>query len=710
MIKLLKLLKPYKLLVFVIMVLHVVRVYTTLLLPDFTSNLIDTGIQNGGVEYAVPFAMTQEDGEQLRYLLLPDELAVFEQNYIFENNSYQLQSEASTDKESLAMLETYLTPALVIWANVQQMGADTSSQFATMEPQVIRTMAEEKMSALGENVVRTVAKKSTRTLYERAGGDVTGMQMAYLFKTGWWMLLVSLLAMMAAFGAHFFAARIGAAIGHQLRTETFAKVMAFSQKEMNQFSTASLITRSTNDVQQIQVMMIMFLRIVLFSPLMALGALIHVMNTKVTMVWIVGLAIAIVMSVVSVLMSITMPKFKLLQKQVDRVNLFAREILTGLQVIRAYGRQSLEAERFDGASVELRDTNMFTNRVMSLMMPSMMLIMNGISILIIWVASHQIADGMMQVGEMTAFINYAMQIIFSFLMLTMISVQLPRAIVSVERINEVLDAPLTIENPQQSLELSEVKGVVSFQHVGFRYDQADVDTLQDISFTALPGQTTAIIGSTGSGKSTILNLLMRFYDVTQGQITIDGHDIRQLNQADLRHLMGYVPQKGVLFSGTIDSNIRYGKADLSEAELIEAAQIAHAEEFIQMKERGYQSEIAQGGSNVSGGQKQRLSIARAIAKQPKIFLFDDSFSALDYRTDASLRQALQRKTTEATVLIVAQRVSTILNADQIIVLDEGRIAGIGTHQQLMQESAVYREIAMSQLSPAELARYSEEVV
>lgn len=709
MIKLIKLLKPYKLLVLVIMALHVVRVYTTLLLPDFTSNLIDTGIQNGGIEYAVPLAMTQEDGDLLRHLLLPNEVDAFDQAYMLTNGEYRLQEHVSQNRKALANLSHDLTPVLVVWQNAQQMTETARSQLAFADSVGIRSYVNEILSKVGENVVNATAKKATRTLYERAGGDVKGMQMAYLFKTGWWMLLVSLIAMLSAFGAHFFAARIGAAIGHQLRTETFEKVMAFSQQEMNQFSTASLITRSTNDVQQIQVMMIMFLRIVLFSPLMAFGALIHVMNTKVSMVWIVGLAIAIVMSVVGVLMSVTMPKFKLLQKQVDRVNLFAREILTGLQVIRAYGRQSLEAERFDGASIELRDTNMFTNRVMSLMMPSMMLIMNGISILIIWVASHQIAEGMMQVGEMTAFINYAMQIIFSFLMLTMISVQLPRAIVSVERINEVLDAPLTIADPPQSIEMTDVKGIVSFEHVGFRYEQADADTLQDISFTALPGQTTAIIGSTGSGKSTILNLLMRFYDVTQGRITIDGYDIRQVSQAALRDVMGYVPQKGVLFSGTIASNIRYGNRTLSEADLVEASDIAHATEFIQAKEQGYQSEIAQGGSNVSGGQKQRLSIARAIAKQPKIFLFDDSFSALDYRTDASLRQALREKTNDATVLIVAQRVSTILNADQIIVLDEGRIAGIGTHQQLMRESSVYREIAMSQLSEAELERYSEEV-
>ena len=716
--KLFKLLKPYGWSVLIIMVLHVVQAYTMLLLPDYTSNLIDVGIQNGGFEYTAPIAMTKEEAQQFEQLLLPEELTQFQANYTTTSaGNYELNSSVQADGQLMTQLgQTFREPLAIMQAMstmsaeqqqaIQQAGAVATASGKTVA-EVVRPRAQAELEPLGDNVVKNMAKQVVKSMYTAAGYDATHYQMSYLFKAGFMMLVVAFVSVASAFGAHYFAARIGADIGHTLRMQTFEKVLAFSQTEINKFSTSSLITRTTNDIQQIQVTMTMLLRIVLFAPVMALGGIIHVLTTKASMVWIVGLGVAVVMSVVAILVGITMPKFKMLQKQIDQVNLYAREILTGLQVVRAYGRQEVEAERFDGASVELRDTNLFTNRVMSLMMPSMMILMNVISIFIIWVAGRQIADGQMQVGEMTAFINYTMQIIFSFLMLTMMSVQLPRAVVSAERIDEVVAEPLRIQDKEAAVHLSEPKGVVEFKHVDFRYAGADADTLQDITFTARPGKTTAIIGSTGSGKSTVLSLLMRFYDVTRGQITMDGVDIRDLSQAQLRDLMGYVPQKGILFSGTIESNIGYGRNDLSQADLEQAAEIAHATEFIAAKEDGYQSAIAQGGGNVSGGQKQRLSIARAVAKQPKVFLFDDSFSALDYRTDASLRKALAEKTADATVMIVAQRVSTILEADEIVVLDEGRIAGIGTHAQLMRESSVYREIATSQLSEAELARYSE---
>ncbi|WP_124058305.1 ABC transporter ATP-binding protein [Vaginisenegalia massiliensis] len=715
-----KQLRPYWLTVLVIMLFHVVQAYTTLLLPDITSKLIDTGIQNKGFEYAVPFDLTAKGYQTLSQLMLPDEQEALTQNYQEASDGhYQLKADIKAEPKALSALEKKLIKPLAISQMRQQL---TPAQQKAMQSQMalqpkrdpkamvqaVRQKADQQMDKLGDSVVKSAAIRYVKSEYEASGKKADQQQMRYLWRQGGWMLAVSLLAMLGAVAGHYYSAIVAANIGHDLRRLSFDKVLQFSQKEMNDFSAASLITRSTNDIQQIQLILTVVLRITLFAPVLAVGGIMHVIATKSTMTWIIVVAVVAVLAIVGVLFALTMPRFKRLQSQVDKVNLFAREILTGLQVIRAFGRQETESQRFDGASQELKSTYLFTNRAMSFMMPLMMILMNGVSILIIWVASDKIGQGSMQVGEMTAFMNYAMQIIFSFLMFSMMAVMFPRAMVAAERVQEVIDSPLSIQDPANATPLpSQITGLVKFNHVAFRYQGAQEDTLQEISFEAKPGQTTAIIGSTGAGKSTILQLLMRFYDVTKGQITIDGIDIRQFSQADLRSMMGYVPQKGVLFSGTIESNIAYGVDDLSPAKRDLAAQIAHASEFIQEKEDGYQAAIAQGGSNVSGGQKQRLSIARAIAKDPQIFLFDDSFSALDYRTDASLRKALGEQIKDATVIIVAQRISTVLDADQIIVLDEGQIAGVGNHASLMKTSKVYQEIAQSQLSQVELAQYGQ---
>lgn len=685
---LLKHLKPYWLQVVILIVLHMGQAYTTLLLPDYTSNLIDTGIQNGGFSYTVPLAATKEAATELQ-ALAPDEVSDSWATYYHtdDKGNYILNSDAN-----LSELESQFVEPLAI---------------AQMSQKMPQEIAAQQVHTLNEPTLRSIALQYVKAQYEATGHDVAAHQIQYLLIEGSKMLLVAFAMLLFAIGAYYLSAVIGAKIGHDLREQTFKQVLNFSQQEINKFSTASLITRSTNDIQQIQMVTTMMLRIALYGPILVIGGVTHVLRDNAGMAWIIVLSVSLVLGVVGILIGFTMPKFKLLQKQIDKVNLRAREILTGLQVIRAYGRQDEEAKRFDQASLSLKQTQLFTNRMMSLMFPLMMIIMNGTSVLIIWVAGHRIEAGLLQVGQMTAFISYTLQIIFAFMLMTMLAVTLPRAIVSAERIQEVLDEQPVIQDPQQSHTLSEPTGIVAFHDVSFRYQDAEADTLEHVSFTAQPGKTTAIIGSTGSGKSTILNLLMRFYDVTQGSITVDGVDIRDMSQQDLRDLMGYIPQKGVLFSGTIASNIGYGASDLTEEQMAEAAEIAHASEFIQEKTDGYHSSVAQGGSNVSGGQKQRLSIARAIAKQPHIYLFDDSFSALDYRTDASLRQALAAKTAHATVIIVAQRISTIINADQIIVLDEGKVVGLGTHLQLMESSQVYREIATSQLSQAELEQHAK---
>lgn len=562
---------------------------------------------------------------------------------------------------------------------------------------------KKEMKDMPDMILEQAAVSYARNAYQDLGMDVDQMQYHYLFTTGGKMIALAFLGMAASVLVCYLASRVGARVGRDLRGRVFRKVVGFSNNEFDHFSTASLITRNTNDIQQVQFLAVMVLRMVLYAPILALGGVYKVFQTNVSMSWIIALAVILIFCVVLVLFVAAMPKFKTLQKLVDRLNLVTREILTGLSVIRAFSTEKHEEERFDTANKNLTRTNLFVNRAMTFMMPTMILIMNGVSVLIVWNGAHGISDGQMQVGDMMAFIQYTMQIIMGFLMICMISIMLPRAGVSADRIQEILTSETVIDDPKEAKAFcKEEAGVLKFDHVSFRYPGADEDVLHDIHFTARPGETTAIIGSTGSGKSTLVNLIPRFYDVTEGTITLDGVDIREVSQHTLRDKIGYVPQKGVLFSGDIASNILFGNPDGGEAVMKEAAQIAQAEEFIEAKSEKYHSHIAQGGSNVSGGQKQRLSIARAIAKRPELFIFDDSFSALDYKTDVALRKALKKKTAQSTVLIVAQRISTILHAEQIIVLDEGKIAGIGTHRELLDSCEVYRQIAASQLSEEEL--------
>ena len=562
---------------------------------------------------------------------------------------------------------------------------------------------EKKTEELPDTITEQAAVNYVKEAYADLGIDMDELQFRYLFSTGAKMIGLAFLGMVASVLVGFLASRVGAATGRDLRGRVFKKVVGYSSNEFDHFSTASLITRSTNDIQQVQFIIVMLLRIVLYAPILAIGGIVQVFQTNVSMSWIIGLAVVLIVLVVLVLFAVAMPKFKSLQKLVDKVNLVMREILTGLPVIRAFSKEKHEEKRFDKANMDLMKTNLFVNRAMTFMMPIMMLIMNGISVLIMWSGAKGINDGQMQVGDMMAFIQYTMQIIMGFLMICMLSVMLPRAAVAADRVDEVLSSRTVIHDPKTPKKFEEKqKGVLTFDHVSFKYPGADENVLEDITFTAKPGETTAIIGSTGSGKSTLVNLIPRFYDVTDGSIRLDGTDIREVTQHDLRDKLGYVPQKGLLFSGDIASNIMFGNPEGGGQEMKEAAQIAQATEFIEAKPNKYESPISQGGSNVSGGQKQRLSIARAIAKRPEVFIFDDSFSALDFKTDVALRKALKKRTKESTVLIVAQRISTILNAEQIIVLDDGKIAGIGTHKELLRNCEVYKQIAASQLSEKEL--------
>lgn len=712
-----KQLKPFRLFILFIVIFQIVQSYTTLLLPDYTSKLIDVGIQDKGFEYALPFEIQQEDYSTLMMYAKPEEAQLLKDHYVQTDGIYRLEDQVQSDNKQLEQLSESLTPLFallgaltegqeLIEEKISREGMNAQS-LSTLSPKELRASLDEELNKLGPNVKKSVAIRYTQHLFEQTDESLDDYQMTYLIEEGMKMGFISLISLLAALCAHYISAKVGAKVGYRLRQNTFKKVLNFSQEDTNEFSTASLITRSTNDIQQIQMVVTLLLRMTMYAPILAIGSVIHVLNTNVQMSWIIGLAVILVVTVVGGLLYLTMPKFKLLQKQVDDVNLQAREVLTGLEVIQAFGRQNYANEQFDQANTRLRDTYLFTNRLMSLMMPSMMIVMNGISVLIVWVASGLIADGQMQVGEMTAFINYTIQIIFAFLMVSMMAVILPRALVSADRVQEVLDKPLAIDDPDQPVKLTHPKGVVEFHNVSFAYPKSKENTLTDIKFKAEPGKTTAIIGSTGSGKSTLINLILRFYDVTSGSITIDGVDIRDMTMHDLRDLIGLVTQKAILFSGTIESNIRYGAHNITQEEMEKAADIAHASEFIEDKNEAYKSSIAQGGGNVSGGQKQRLSIARAIAKDPLIYIFDDSFSALDYSTDASLRQALNENVQDATVFIVAQRISTIIHAEQIIVLDHGEIAGIGTHSELMHQSQVYREIATSQLSASELDRHTK---
>ena len=737
--KLFKYLKTYWKMAVVILLVLLVQVYCDLSLPSYTSDIVNVGIQQAGVDDKIPEAISEEEMEEVLLFVQADDRQTVLDAYEKDENTYNqtayvLKKNIQDDEEKTEELEELLSVPMMMTAGFEQ-GSDTTAKIeeqlranipAEMLPKdatvfdILKMLPEEQLSQMTDKmkdqmddmpdtIIEQAGISYIKTAYEDLGMDMNQMQFHYLFATGGKMLALALLGMLASVLVGLLASRVGASTGRDLRGKVFRKVVGFSNNEFDQFSTASLITRSTNDIQQIQMLIVMLLRIVLYAPLIAIGGIYKVFQTNVSMSWIIALAAILIVLVVSVLFIVAMPKFKIMQQLVDKLNLVTREILTGLSVIRAFSTEKHEEERFDKANRDLTKTNLFVNRAMTFMMPVMMVVMNAISVLIVWTGAHGINEGQMQVGDMMAFIQYTMQIIMGFLMLCMISVMLPRAAVAAERVDEVLTSETIIKDPEQPKHLpKKTEGVLKFNHVSFKYPGADEDVLEDIDFTAHPGQTTAIIGSTGSGKSTLVNLIPRFYDVTEGSITLDGIDIREMTQQELRSKLGYVPQKGVLFSGTIGSNIMFGNPDGNEQDMEEAAKIAQATEFIDTKSKKYDSIISQGGGNVSGGQKQRLSIARAIAKHPKLFVFDDSFSALDYKTDVALRKALKEKTSDSTVLIVAQRISTILHAEQIIVLDDGKIAGVGTHQELLKNCEVYQQIAASQLSEAELKAGLEE--
>lgn len=723
--------------VLLIFIVLFVQAYCDLSLPSYTSDIVNVGIQQNGIDETIPQVIAEEDMQKvLLFVTDTEEKQTVEESYEKDENSYDkkalvLKESILNEKESQKDLSQILGIPMLLTEGfssdnetIQQMEEQMKEQLLAAQPQlnienldmfqILQMMPAEQvqmlvkemqkqMSDMPDMIVEQAAVSYVKTAYLNLGMDVDRIQIQYILITGGKMIALAFLGMMASVLVGFLASRAAAATGRDLRSKVFRKVVGFSNNEFDHFSTASLITRSTNDIQQIQLLMVMLLRVVLYAPIMAIGGIYKVFHTNVSMSWIIGLAVILIGMVVLTLFAVAMPKFKVMQKLVDRLNLVTREILTGLPVIRAFSTEKHEEERFDAANRDLTKTNLFVNRAMTFMMPVMMVIMNGISVLIIWVGANGINDGQMQVGDMMAFIQYTMQIIMSFLMICMVSIMLPRAAVAAERVDEVLTSKTLIHDPEQPKKLPEkADGVLKFDHVSFRYPGASEDVLHDITFEAKPGETTAIIGSTGSGKSTLVNLIPRFYDVTGGAITLDGMDIREIAQHELREKLGYVPQKGVLFSGTIASNIMFGNADGTEEEMKAAAETAQAAEFIETKKKQYESSIAQGGTNVSGGQKQRLSIARAIAKHPDIFIFDDSFSALDYKTDVALRRALKKQTADSTVLIVAQRISTILHAEQIIVLDDGEVAGIGTHQELLANCEVYRQIAESQLSEEEL--------
>lgn len=732
--KLFKFMKPYAATILMIVVFLVLQAYCDLSLPGYTSDIVNVGIQQGGIDTAIPEQISVEDMDRL-FLFVSEKdqktvLDAYERDTdTYESDAYVLKdgilkNEKRTDKIG-AILSKPMMLVTVFSSDSEETKEMTDAMFASLPKEMLSeditvfdvlgmmpeeqraqmvTQIGEKVDEMPETMLEQAATIYLKEAYKNLGMDTDKIQTGYMLRTGGKMLALAAVGMIVSMIVGFLASKVGASTGRDLRGKVFRKVVEFSNGEFDKFSTASLITRSTNDIQQIQMLTVMILRMVLYAPIMGMGGVFKVFHTNVSMSWIIGLAVVLIAMVVMVLFVVAMPKFKILQNLVDRLNLVTREILTGLPVIRAFSTEKHEEERFDQANKDLTNTNLFVNRAMTFMMPTMMLIMNAISILIVWVGANGINDGQMQVGDMMAFIQYTMQIIMAFLMICMISIMLPRAAVSATRVDEVLTSTTLINDPKQPKHLKEGKGMVEFNHVLFRYPGAEEDVLHDISFTAKPGETTAIIGSTGSGKSTMVNLIPRFYDVTEGKITIDGEDIRNVTLHELRDQLGYVPQKGVLFSGTIASNILYGNPDGSEETMMEAAKVAQAAEFIEEKPKCYDSRISQGGGNVSGGQKQRLSIARAIAKDPKIFIFDDSFSALDYKTDVTLRKALKEHTVNSTVIIVAQRISTILHADQIIVLDEGKVAGIGTHKELLKNCDVYYQIAASQLSEKELER------
>ena len=713
MLKILKNLKESLLAVIAIILLLIVQANADLALPDYTSKIVNVGIQQSGVENTAPevirksqmdniLQFTSDEEEILSDYTLVKSNETSKKDYdkylkkykALENEDLYIQNKLNSEQQD--KLNNLMAKPIMI----SQMLNGTNEQ---QKAQILNTI-DDKLGSLSGSIMNQAAISCVKKEYEAIGINMTAYQNKYLIKVGLQMLGIAFISMISAVAIMLLSSRVAAKLGKTLREKVFEKVLSFSSKEFREFSTASLITRSTNDIQQIQQLLAMLFRVVVYAPIIGIGGLLRVIkNSNTSMAWIIGFAILLILGIVIVLFIVAMPKFKKLQTLIDKVNAVSREILTGIPVIRAFSREKHEEDRFDEENKKLMKANMFVNKSMSIMMPALMLVMNGISLLIIWVGGHNVDSGIMQVGDMMAFIQYTMQIVMSFLMISMISIMLPRASVSANRINEVLEKEDSIKDPQNPKKLNQTKkGLVEFKNVSFKYPDAEEEILENINFTAEPGKTTAIIGSTGSGKSTVVNLIPRFYDVTKGELLVDGVNVKDVTQKDLRNVIGFVPQRGVLFSGTIESNIKYSNENMSDEQMERAAQIAQATEFIQTKANQYQSEIAQGGNNVSGGQKQRLSIARAIAKDPEIFVFDDSFSALDFKTDSNLRAALKEKTVGKTVIIIAQRISTILDADQIIVLDEGKIVGKGTHKELMKNNEVYQQIALSQLSKEEL--------
>ena len=751
MLKVLKNLKKSFISVFIIVILLCIQAWTDLALPDFTSKIVNNGIQAGGIETPIPDVLTKENMELIKifssendynsiiknYRLVGDIQTKDEKEKIekYFGNEYQISANQiytlnNINEQEKNKLISVLTSPLMGLGTIldEEKSNDIKAKMLENipEPQkqmltnmslveIIKTTPKEQISkileqfntqieAMPDSIKEQAAVSSVKVIYEKQGIDTGKLQNDYIFMSGLQMLGVALISMICAILIIFLSARVAAKLGKTLREKVFKKVLSFSRAELTEYSTASLITRSTNDIQQIQSLIAMLFRVLVYAPIMGIGAFIKVLTqSNNSMAWIIGVAILAILFIIGTLFIIAMPKFKKFQTLIDKINLVSREILTGLPVIRAFNKEKKEESRFEKANMDIRKTDTFISRVMSMMMPMLMFIMNSTMLLIIWFGGQNVDQGILQVGDMMAFIQYTMQILISFLFISMLSIMLPRASVSANRIMEVLETEPSIKDKEETKEFNkDKKGLIEFKNVSFRYPDADTEILEDINFTAEPGKTTAIIGSTGSGKSTIVNLIPRFYDTTEGEILVDGVNIKEVSQKQLRDIIGLVPQKGVLFAGTIESNIKYSDDNMSDERMIEAAKIAQAEEFIEGKEEKYNSSIAQAGNNVSGGQKQRLAIARAIAKDPEIFIFDDSFSALDLKTDRKLREALAEKTKNKTVLIVAQRISTILNADQIIVMDEGKVVGIGKHEQLLKDNETYRQIALSQLSEKEL--------
>ncbi len=741
MLKLAKYLKPFAGLIIAAVILLFVQAMSDLALPDYMSNIVNKGIQQGGIVNAVPEVIRESQMNRLNIFMNEEDKSEIMKNYTLIDKSNQeydnyakvypaLEKENiyilnDVDKTEIGKMDIPMGKALLAVSGVEKIKAgakngvidfngmkipadtDLFAMLGKLPKEQINKLSEDmnkQFVALDDKMIIQAAAPAVKAEYTALGMNTDKIQSRYIINVGFLMLLISLLSAVSTVLVGFIAAKVAAGLSRNLRKDVFTKVENFSNTEFDKFSTASLITRTTNDITQIQMLVVIMIRLVIYAPIMGVGGVIRAINKSASMSWIIAVAVVVLLGLILTVFTVAMPKFKIIQKLIDRLNLVTRENLSGMMVIRAFNTQRFEENRFDKANIDLTRTNLFVNRVMVVMFPIMMLIMNGVTLLIVWVGAQQIAESSMQVGDMMAFMQYALQILFSFLMLSMMFIVVPRAAVSAQRIAEVLETKPTIVDPKQPKSLgNKVKGIIDFKNVSFKYPGAEEDVLRDINFKAIPGQTTAFIGSTGSGKTTLINLIPRFYDVTAGKVLIDGIDVKELTQKELRSKVGYIPQKGSLFSGTIESNLKYADENATEEDIIKSAEIAQAMEFINEKPEGIKGEISQGGTNVSGGQKQRLSIARALVKKPKIYIFDDSFSALDFKTDAALRKALKVQTGQSTVLIVAQRISTIMNAEQIIVLDEGKIVGKGTHKELMENCETYQEIALSQLSKEELA-------